>query len=78
MTSTGYQQHFEPIAARRPPTNETGAWAWVQRSFFDGPFNTFLTVLFVALLVWAIPPILNWTVWYAVAEADYAACRAAH
>jgi general L-amino acid transport system permease protein len=78
MQNTGYQQHFEPIAARRPPTNETGAMAWVQRSFFDGPFNTFLTVLFLALLAWAIPPIFNWTVWYAVADADNAACRAAH
>jgi general L-amino acid transport system permease protein len=78
MPNTGYQQHFEPIAARRPPTNATGAWAWVQRSFFDGPFNTFLTVLFVALLIWAVPPIFNWTIWYAVAEADNAACRAAH
>ena len=78
MPNTGYQHHFEPIAARRPPTNATGAWAWVQRSFFDGPFNTFLTVLFVALLVWAVPPIFNWTIWYAVAEADNAACRTAH
>ena len=54
MQNTGYQQHFEPIAARRPPSNETGAMAWVQRSFFDGPFNSFLTVLFLALLAWAM------------------------
>jgi len=57
MSNTGYQQHFEPIAARRPPVNETGLMAWIQRGFFDGPVNSLLTVLFVAMLVWAIPPI---------------------
>ncbi len=70
MSTTGYQQHFEPIAARRPPVNETGVWAWIQRGFFDGPVNSFLTVLFLALLVWAIPPIFNWTVCYAIPNAD--------
>jgi len=39
MTNTGYQQHFESIAARRPPVNETGLMAWIQRGFFDGPVN---------------------------------------
>jgi general L-amino acid transport system permease protein len=78
MSNTGYQQHFEPIEARRPPVNETGVWAWIQRGFFDGPFNSFLTVLFLALLVWAIPPIFNWTVWYAIPDADNAACREAY
>lgn len=33
MSNTGYQQHFEPIAARRPPVNETGLMAWIQRGF---------------------------------------------
>jgi general L-amino acid transport system permease protein len=78
MANTGYQQHFEPIAARRPPVNETGLMAWIQRGFFDGPVNSLLTVLFVAMLVWAIPPIFNWTIWYAIPNADNAACRAAH
>ena len=63
MSSTGYQQHFEPIAARLPPVNKTGLMAWIQRGFFDGPVNSLLTVLFVAMLVWAIPPIFNWTIW---------------
>ena len=62
MQTTGYQQHFEPIEARRPPVNESGAWAWIQRGFFDGPVNSLLTVVFLGLLVWAIPPIFNWTI----------------
>ena len=78
MSNTGYQQHFEPIAARKPPVNESGFMAWIQRGFFDGPINSLLTVVFVAMLVWAVPPIFNWTIWYAIPNADNAACREAH
>ena len=78
MQTTGYQQHFETIEARRPPVSESGAWAWIQRGFFDGPVNSLLTLVFLGILVWAIPPIFNWTIWYAIPNADNAACRAAH
>jgi general L-amino acid transport system permease protein len=78
MMTSSYQQHFEPIAPRKPPASHTGALAWLHRNFFDGPFNSFLTILFLALLFWAIPPIFNWTIWYAIPNADNEACRAAH
>ena len=36
---------FVPVASRPPPRSEMGAWAWVRRGFFDGPWNTALTMV---------------------------------
>lgn len=69
---------FEPIGPRPPPTSQLGWQAWLKGSFFDGPFNTALTVLTGLVLLLLIPPLVQWAVIYAVPGADNAACRAAH
>ena len=68
---------FTPIAARLPPSNAIGAWPWLRRHFFDSATNSFLTLLVLALLLFALPPVFNWAVLHAVVQADNAACRAA-
>jgi len=68
---------FTPIAARLPPSNAIGAWPWLRRHFFDSAANSFLTLLVLALLLFALPPLFNWAVLHAVVQADNAACRAA-
>ena len=68
---------FTPIAARQPPSNQVGLLPWLRSRFFDGWANSLLTVLVLALLAWALPPLLNWTVFNAVVQADNAACRSA-
>jgi len=69
---------FKSIEPRAPPRSEIGAWGWVRRNFFAGPVNSALTVLVLALLALALPPLFNWAVLYAVIAPDNAACRAAH
>ena len=69
---------FTPIAPRQPPTSQVGLLPWLRSRFFDGWANSLLTLLVLAVLAWALPPLLNWTVFNAVVQADNAACRAAH
>ena len=68
---------FVPIANRPPPHAALGTLVWLRRGFFDGGANTLLTVVVIALLALALPPLFKWAVWYAVPGADNAACRAA-
>jgi len=68
---------FVPIASRPAPRTQVGAVAWLRRSFFDGWGNTLLTLAVIVLLALALPPLFKWAVWYAVPNADNAACRAA-
>jgi len=49
----------------------------LRRHFFGSAANSFLTLLVLALLVVALPPLFNWAVLHAVVQADNAACRAA-
>jgi general L-amino acid transport system permease protein len=69
---------FKPIEPRAPPRSDAGAWAWVRRNFFGSALNTALTVLVLAMLALALPPLLNWAAVNAVFAPDNAACRAAH
>jgi general L-amino acid transport system permease protein len=69
---------FVPIASRPPPRSQIGALAWLRRSFFDGWANSALTLMVLAALLLALPPLLSWAVIHAVAQADNAACRAAY
>lgn len=68
---------FTPIAARQPPSQVLGAWPWLRRHFFGSVTSSLLTLLVLALLAVALPPLFNWAVWHAVVQADNAACRAA-
>ena len=69
---------FQPIASRPPPASSVGAWAWVKRSFFDGPVNTALTIVVLALLALSVPPLYSWMVLYATTAPDPDLCREIH
>ena len=65
----------EPVLA--PPPGETGTVAWLRASRFSSATNTILTLLGVAFLIWAIPPIVRWAFIDAVwTGADRDACTA--
>ncbi len=68
---------FAPIESRPPPLPVRGPVLWVRRNFFDGWLNTLATLVTLALLLWLVPPLLNWAVFNAVVAPDNAACRAA-
>lgn len=43
-----------------PPKVETGVSHWLRTRMFSSPLNTILTLLSFALVVWIIPPLVNW------------------
>lgn len=49
-----------------PPRSQTGALAWLRRHLFNGPFNTVLTLISVAGLLWLVLPLFEWAVLHAV------------
>lgn len=61
---------FEPKPERPPPASTVGVIGWLRHNLFDGWFNSLMTVLAIALLIWVIPPMLNWTVFDATFVGD--------
>jgi general L-amino acid transport system permease protein len=49
-----------PIPAQAPPPHSSGMLPWLRANLFSSVFNSILTVLAVALLALAIPPIARW------------------
>lgn len=45
-----------------PPPGETGVLHWLKANLFSSISNSILTVLAIALLVYAIPPLLDWAI----------------
>lgn len=62
---------FEPLP---PPLAASGAIGWLRQNLFSGWLNIALTVISVALLVWIVPPLLNFliidAVWDGAGRAD--------
>ena len=62
--------------AQRPPLASVGVLGWMRQNLFNGIWNSILTVLALALLVWAVPPIVGWVFTNAVwGPAPPEACR---
>jgi len=63
-----------PLAALPPPVRTDGVLAWLQRNLFSSPLNIGLTLVCVALLVWAVPPFVRFmlidAVWDGASRAD--------
>jgi general L-amino acid transport system permease protein len=53
-----------------PPLAERGAVAWFRENLFSSPFNTIATLLSLAFIAWAVPPLLNWLIFNATWTAD--------
>ena len=60
---------------RPPPPRVSGPLAWARRHLFAGPGSTVATVIALALLAVALPPLARWGLLDAVWRADYQACR---
>jgi general L-amino acid transport system permease protein len=63
-----------PIEALPPPAHLRGALGWMRDNLFSSWLNTALTIAFVALIAWLIPPLLKFlfvdAVWVGVDRAD--------
>lgn len=50
---------------------------WIKRNLFSSPFNTALTLLCLGLLIWVVPPVVDWLFLKAVwGDQPVAACNA--
>ena len=59
-----------------PPTLTVGAAAWAKANLFSSVGSTLTTILFVALALWLLPPLIGWATTKAVWSApDGALCR---
>src|SRR5215472_12970399 len=78
MSVTGEQTFLRqgPLPPLPPPAR-AGALGWMRANLFAGPANIVLTVLCVALIAWAVPPLVRFFVIDAVwTGADGSACLA--
>lgn len=79
---SGTHAHTVPFVAEtryadaKPPTTETGVLAWLRENLFSSWFNTLLTVLSIGLLIWIVPPFLDWALFKSVWNAgSLSECR---
>jgi general L-amino acid transport system permease protein len=64
-----------PVDALPAPAATTGVIGWMRASLFAGPLNTILTILTILLLIWVIPPIIDFLFVHAVwSGSDREAC----
>ena len=64
--------------ARARPKGARDPIGWARSNLFDGWFNSLLTLLILALLVWLVPPLFRWLVTDAVFSSPTPeACKAA-
>jgi general L-amino acid transport system permease protein len=80
MSAIGGQSFLRqlPIAALPPPSARAGAFGWMRIHLFSGPTNIALTVLCLALIAWAVPPLVRFLLVDAVwSGSDRTACLAA-
>jgi general L-amino acid transport system permease protein len=54
----------EPTMA--PPRNETGAVGWLRSNLFSNITNSILTIIGIVLIVWIVPPLIDWAFIHAV------------
>lgn len=78
MTDVTQEQTPGRSADLPPPRSEVGVIGWLHANLFSSTWNSFLTIVLLALIVWLIPPLLNWAVFDAVwGDAPAEACREA-
>ena len=68
---------FVPIAARSAPIKMEGFIPWLRSNLFSSIGNSVVSLLVLALLVWAASGIAQWGIIHAVTAADPDACQAA-
>ncbi|MDT3686459.1 MAG: amino acid ABC transporter permease [Pseudorhodoplanes sp.] len=66
-----------PVAPLPPPVSETGVIGWLRKNLFSGPLNFVLTALSLGLILWVIPPLLDFLIFNATwSGQDREACVA--
>lgn len=68
---------FVPIPDMPPPPSTVGPVRWLRENLFKGWINTALTLLALAFLGYAVPPLVSWLVLDATFVGDAETCRAA-
>src|SRR5437588_393358 len=64
-----------PVDAMPAPIAMTGVIGWMRASLFAGPLNTILTILTLLLIIWIVPPIIDFLFVHAVwSGTDREAC----
>lgn len=58
------------------PVNTEGLVAWLRDNLFNGILNSILTLAALALVLWVVPPALNWLIFNANFTGGSDACRA--
>lgn len=53
-----------------PPSSEKGLIYWLRKNLFSSLSNTLFTILAVAFLAWALPPLLDWAIFSAAWGGD--------
>lgn len=48
------------LSQQPAPAGERGPWHWIKKNLLASPKDVVLTVLAIALLVWAIPQLVDW------------------
>ena len=59
----------------KPPVVSTGVLGWMRQNLFDGWFNSLLTIITVALLIYTVPPFVRWAFLDAGWFVDSQTCR---
>ena len=57
----------KPLPSRSAPLSNRGVVGWLKSNLFSSPSNSLLSLIGIALLVWALPPIIQWV----FLEADF-------
>ena len=53
---------FKKVEARQAPIGSRGIILWARENLFSSPLNIALTIFGIALLLWIIPPFVNWSI----------------
>jgi general L-amino acid transport system permease protein len=70
-------QTFQPIAARTAPVNTEGLVAWIRTNLFGNIGTSLGTLSIIAVMLYVLPPFLQWLLVDAVWVPNYDACHAA-
>ena len=68
---------FVPIAARPAPIKMEGFVPWLRSNLFSSVGNSLVSLIVLALLLWAASGIAQWGIIHAVTAAEPDACQAA-
>ncbi len=76
LEKRGGTVHAGDLPDKRAPVSAAGPVAWLRDNLFNSPTNSVLTVLSALLVLWFVPPVIDWTLLSANWTGGADACRA--